>query len=500
MRWVLSIGIGCLLVLGGVSRGLAQPPYSAATPSSDVSARLDQLEAEVKHLRALTGTQSIVPVANQADNGEPLSPLPEFAKPDSATQDFSPQIYSPSPLTPPPAESFREEESKYPTVRMTGVFQTDLGWVSQDEVNRATVRDIQDGWDFRRVRLAATGNVTENVSYILEMDFAQLQPWFVDVWMDFANVGNVMNLRIGRFRQPFGMTELTSVRELPFLERPLLFALSPFRQTGIMAYGNDDEDDSNITWAASAYRYLSDNFGNVYGDNGGWGLAMRGTMLPIYEDDGNFLIHLGANYSYNDPARDRVLYLNGPEYAQGQNPELGLAGLDKLPFVALTPFVNTGAMLTDQTNLFNLEAATGLGNLVLQSEVRWAVVNRQNGQPTETFPGAYAHARYVLTGEKVPYNRASGLFERLVPANPVKFGGGGGIGAWEVAGRVSWLDLNGTNLPGPGRELTDLTFGLNWYLNRYTKFQFNYINANLNDPQLGRSDAHVFAVRGQLDF
>ncbi|MCA9068895.1 MAG: porin [Planctomycetaceae bacterium] len=466
-RWS-GLVVGCFLTFWGTSPVLTQDS-NTGIPPTDLAIRLNELEAEVKQLRAITENQTIVPASHESDST------------------------SPSYCVPP-------KEPDFPTVKMTGFFQTDLGWINQDFVNRATLGDIQDGWDFRRARLAAGGNVTEDVSYLIEMDFAQLQPWFVDVWMDFANVGNVMNVRIGRFRQPFGMTELNSIRELPFLERPLLFGLAPFRQTGIMAYGNDDKDNSNLTWAASGYRYLSDNFGNVYADNGGWGLAMRGTLLPIYQNDGRQLFHLGADYSFNDPGRDLVFYANAPEFVQGQNPALGPAGLDKLPISAITPFVNTGAMPTDRTHLFNLEAAGGVGNLYVQSEVRWAVVDRQNGQKSETFPGAYAHARYILTGEKLPYKRASGLFGRVVPDNPVKFGGGGGIGAWELATRLSWLDLNGTNLPGPGRDLTNVTFGLNWYLNRYTKFQFNYINANLDDPRLGRSDANIYAVRGQIDF
>ena len=55
-------------------------------------------------------------------------------------------------------------------------------------------------------------------------------------------------------------------------------------------------------------------------------------------------------------------------------------------------------------------------------------------------------------------------------------------------------------IPGPGRRLNDLTFGVNWYVNGFTKFQFNYIRAFLNDPTNGRSDANIVALRTQIDF
>ncbi len=50
---------------------------------------------------------------------------------------------------------------------MTGFFQLDWGLYSQDAQNRATLGDIDDSLGFRRTRLAATGNVSEQTSYTL---------------------------------------------------------------------------------------------------------------------------------------------------------------------------------------------------------------------------------------------------------------------------------------------------------------------------------------------
>lgn len=384
--------------------------------------------------------------------------------------------------------------SGFPTVKVTGFFHLDAGFYNQDTVNRATLGDIEDGAGFRRARLAATGNVTERTSYMMEFDLAQAQARFVDMWMQFTETP-VGNIRIGRYRQPFGMTELTGIREIPFMERPLPFALSPFRQTGVMLF--DTALDERMTWAASGYRYLSDNFGNVYSDTGGYGVATRITALPIdYGDSG--LLHVGFDYSYNDPGRDLVQFANTDGFFVGQNPNLGPPGIDFLPIVAVPPFVNTGAMPTSQTNLFNVEGAASWGRLLVQSEARWAQVELTDGT-INTFPGAYAHARYVLTGETIPYNRQTGSFGRVKPAQPADFWCGY-WGAWEVAGRASYIDLNGTGLPGPGRRLTDVTVGLNWYVSEHVKFQFNWIYADLDDPILGDSQAQTYAFRGQLDF
>ena len=71
----------------------------------------------------------------------------------------------------PPAGA-SDNANSYPTVRVTGFFQADAGWIQQPADNRAVVGDIQDGADFRRARLAAIGDVAENVGYLVEFDLS----------------------------------------------------------------------------------------------------------------------------------------------------------------------------------------------------------------------------------------------------------------------------------------------------------------------------------------
>lgn len=431
----------------------------------DVQQRLRELEAQIRELKDRQGVQQA------AFGGEPAYP-DYFDGSDCACSN---------------PDDFLD-------LRLTGFFQLDSGWYSQDTNNRNTLGDIADGTGFRRARLAGAGKVAERTSFIMEFDFAQAQARFVDVWMQFHDTP-LGNIRVGRYRQPFGMAELTSIRELPFLERPVTFALAPFRQTGVMLY--DTALDERMTWAVSGYRYLSDNFGNVYADTGGYGMASRVTYLPVDCGDER-LVHVGADYSYNNPGRGFVQYASQDQFFVGQQPALGPAGLSVLPIVGVPPFVNTGAIPTQRTSLVNLEGAVSFGRLVIQSEARWASVNQTNGV-SNTFPGAYVHVRYVLTGETIPYKRKAGVFGRVRPFAPVDIFCGQ-WGAWEIAARMSYLDLNGTALPGPGRRITDSTVGLNWYINSRTKFQFNWIHSSLNDPTKGNSNADVLAVRGQLDF
>ena len=121
-------------------------------------------------------------------------------------------------------------------------------------------------------------------------------------------------------------------------------------------------------------------------------------------------------------------------------------------------------------------------------------MNRPAGS-TVGFSGVSAQVGWILTGEHRPYNRSNGVLGRIVPDAPF---GADGRGAWEVAARWSMIDLNDADIRG-GR-LHDLTLGLNWYLNKYTKMQFNYVRASLDGPAGSDSLANLAVVRAQVDF
>jgi len=386
----------------------------------------------------------------------------------------------------------KTQDPQFPTIALGGFFQADWGWFNQDAVNIATVGDIQDGADFRRARLNAHGDVWGNVGYMVEFDFAFAgRPSFMDVYMDIKDLPLLGKLRIGQWRQPFGMDGQTSVKELTFLERGLPFAFLPFRQIGL-GFQQHSQDES-VTWAGSVFRFPTDAFGGNVGDNGGYALATRVTSVLWSTEDGNQLLHVGGGYSFGDPANDRVRYRNQPEFFVSET-----GGADLVPAgvpTSVPPFVDTGSIATTNFNLFAVEGGLVLGSLYVQSEAIYALVS-QAGGPNLSFSGAYVHAGYFLTGEVRSYNRKAGVFGRVKPLD--NFGTYGGRGAWELASRWSYIDLNDNNIAG-GR-LNDVTLGLNWYLNPRTKFQFNYIHAFLADPTFGDSDADVFAWRGQIDF
>lgn len=374
---------------------------------------------------------------------------------------------------------------KYPLIAISGFAQIDGIWFAQDGANQAVVGDAQDVGEFRRARLGAKGNLTENVSYKMEYDFAfPGRPNFTDVWVNTTDIPGLGNVKVGQWKQPFSMEPATSIREVMFMERSLAFALAPFRQVGVGAFNT--AFDQAATWAVSGYRYPTDQFGSASGD-GGYGTSTRETMVLWSDDDGN-VIHLAGNYAYNNPSTNTVRLRSTPEVGFTQG-DFNNTTVFPIPF-----FVDTLALPTDNYQVVGGEFAVGLGSLVFQSELMEGRVDR-NGAGTLHFPAGYAQLGYVLTGERRTYDRTAAAFTRVVP--DVNFGQGG-PGAFELCGRYSVLDLNDADVQG-GR-LQDLTCGLNWYLNKFTRIEFNYIHAMLDRPVGNDTDADIFGTRAQFDF
>jgi phosphate-selective porin len=84
-----------------------------------------------------------------------------------------------------------------------------------------------------------------------------------------------------------------------------------------------------------------------------------------------------------------------------------------------------------------------------------------------------------------------------------------GWGAWEIAGRVSAMNLNdqlGTTNGVAGGQQTIYSAGLNWYVNSNIRFMFDYLHGNIAKQVSPTNTADsgakfdAFAMRTQVAF
>ncbi len=415
---------------------------------------------------------------------------------------------------------------KYPNVAINGVFQADGVATDQTDVSRAAYGPIQGGADFRRARLAAKGAVTDNMNYFFQMDFAFFgRPTFTDVWVDFTQLPVLGTFRIGQWKQPFSLEVVSSFRYTTFMERAGTFlAFTPFRHTGFGFYNNSE--DLYSTWAVSYFRTGQDQFGGSLSTLGGNGMAARGTRLLYWDDEcnGYNYWHVGAGYYLNAPPNHVYRSRTIPEIYVGEQssatlgspPVVGSSGNPTPTFFNGTPFfIDTGNLaFTSVVQTGGLESLWVRGPLSVQAEGMGQLVDRGGGNPNLWFTGGYVTTGYFLTGEHRPYDRKAGAIDRVIPFNNFDRCGGG-IGAWEIAGRLSNTNLISKNVNG-GRML-DATLGVNWYVNPYCKCVFNYIHSWTDSPfafnpagtsltnttptgVLRNTQSNFYGVRCQLDF
>jgi phosphate-selective porin OprO/OprP len=92
-----------------------------------------------------------------------------------------------------------------------------------------------------------------------------------------------------------------------------------------------------------------------------------------------------------------------------------------------------------------------------------------------------AGALIITLAIVAPAHPGNAAYSGISPANPFSLAKGD-WGAWEIAGRVSTVDLNDqlaiANGVAGGRQ-TIYTAGLNWYVNRNVRFIFNYLHGGI---------------------
>lgn len=342
-------------------------------------------------------------------------------------------------------------------LRIGGRMMFDWLWIGEDDDIKADIGEQEDGVGFRRVRFYMAGSIYENVDYMLQLDFAGGNTALRDAYIGLTDLP-FGKLRMGQFKEPFSLEELTSSNYMTFVERALPNAFAPSRNVGFMLH--DVALDSRMTWAAGLFRDTDDTGFDM--DDGGYNLTGRLTGLPWYKNKGQSLLHLGAAYSYRNPD-ETLRYRARPETPMTDR------------------FVDTGAVAADRANLLGLEAAWVAGPVSLQTEYVRANADR-TGVSDVDFSAYYAQASYFLTGERRPYSTSSGTFGLVKPKRNFRFGGG--PGAWELKARYSTIDLNDKDIRGG--ELDNLSAGVNWYLNPNMRIMWDYIRTDVDD--VGQAD------------
>lgn len=497
-----------VLLAGVATVALAAPAFAADTKEDARDVKLNALEQKLDALISEINQLKKEAAADKADKAALETQVIDLKRAQNAAYtDVQTQRNADVKVTLANARpTFTTADGAF-ALSLRSLLQYDTAYYSQD--NRAlSATDLSSGSNFRRARIGFQGKAFSDWSYSFLYDFGGSGvegAGLSDAYIQYDGI-SWLKIRTGAFATPGGIEDQTSASDLIFLERAAPTDLA--RSVG----GSDGRKNflSLISYNDNYYTALS------------WSGARA--FDPVSFDSQQALVGRAAYRVYKDPNANILLSATGtyvfrlPQTAAGNNAGSPI-NLQVRPenVVDGTRLISTGNIDSKKFGLWGVEAAANWKNLYAQGGYFGFHANRRTGTlPNPNFDGWYAQATWVLTGEPRRYNAESASWQTPRPAKPFSLKNGD-LGAWELAARVSELDLNfnegivGASTPAAtgairGGKETGYTIGLNWYPNAVIRFLFDYQHEEINRigtaapfRQIGQ-DVDILTARAQLSF
>lgn len=378
------------------------------------------------------------------------------------------------------------------------------------------IGNLQDGVYMRRIRPNVEGTFWETGEYrfIPAFENNQFNSAGIDeMWVGMKELPFVGKLRVGHVKNAMGLeADMTaSSRCMTFMERSSYSEAISLNQNFVTGlWLSDAYLDQRTTWTFVVFRPDIGSSTDAFFGDGQTGVQGRITGLPVYEVDGRCLMHLGISGGYRNGTNNtaisslRTVQLRARPEMRDDAPSANLVNSDT------GRMVDTGVLASDTQYLLALEALYITGPLSLQGEYGWTWVDNVLGvfnpyaasaanppgaffpfaaQQNYLFNGGYIQLAYTLTGENRSYDKAGGTLGRAYLGKSGPFSNAFWVrdedghiisswGAWEVAGRYSYVNLNdgGGVYRIQGGVLQGVGVALNWYLNNNltVNFDWNY--------------------------
>jgi phosphate-selective porin OprO/OprP len=377
-----------------------------------------------------------------------------------------------------------------------GLLQTDYRYYDYDEGDPENNR-----FDIRRARLKLSGSLLRYLGYKFEYEFQGTSSRnLLDAYADIKPLPAAI-LRLGQFKEPFGLEQYSPVANWFFNEPSFGYYLTPGRDVGGMIHGSVLDDRLNYGIGAFNGDGLDDSVGSDsdYPQVAGRLVLapFRNRQLAVVEN-----LQFGGSFSYFKIDRNNV------------DVQVETAGLTT--FFDISP----GAKFTviqdaDKLYQYGAELAWAVGPVALMSEytwVRYKDIETSSNTLDLDLDAYYAALIWMVTGEQPTFRQ--GVIQPIVPKHSL---GRGGWGAWGLGLRYDHFEA-GNNVYGtlvePGdsvRKADAYTVALNWYLNAFAQFMLDFTRTEFDRPLLIDRDSRtgeavysdfedVFSARLQLSF
>jgi phosphate-selective porin OprO/OprP len=348
-------------------------------------------------------------------------------------------------------------ETALKNAKIFGRLQVDANWYNEDQASD----NLSDGIDIVRARLGIKGKISDSLSYKFENDFSENASEIKDAYLAYTGIENT-EIVFGQTKPTLSLEILESSNHMLFIQRSLAEDSVLGRLVGLKG------SRYHKNW-----RVAAGIFGEAVGnesrnDDSKYSFSARATIAPINDEDA--LLHIGAATSYT--SRDRVT--------------------DN----TTTPVTNDSL---DKEHLIGAELIARYKALTLQGEYIANHTDYDQGSGTGeavNFASYYAQISYSLTGEYRKYSHKSAKLGKLKVRNTA---GNNGIGAIELAARLSHLDRNDQSITEGQSD--NYTAGVNWYPNDRLRFMLNYVRSNTSYNGSKNSEgSNAVSIRTRLYF
>jgi phosphate-selective porin OprO/OprP len=446
---------------------------------------IDSLTAQVKSLQARLEAEESHETAAQTAVPRPAQSVPSPPSIETAHTAMTPTAGVATPrIVQSSTHSFtvQSADGRY-SIGIFGLIQFDAGDYVGFHPDSPFVgpQELSNGVNLRRARFGVAGVIASDWAYALVYDAGNSSdqtPRGINTAQIIWTGPRGTAWELGYSSTYFTLDESTNPADLLFLERA-----SP----SVIA----TEFNAGGSRANAGARFFGDRYwlggyftGPAIGDSHTqtaerFGSFQRATVQALTGAD--YSLHLGL---------DIAELLQAPNSGPGTPNTLTLSDRPELR-IDPTNFLNTGTIGTPLNPVtgglvIDLETAATWRNFFWQGEYYHYSVDR-SGLPRSSFEGAYGQVSWVLTGEAHGYNPQAGAYLRVLPKNPFSLKNGG-WGAWEIAARFSYMNLDSNYVIGELQSATPasiiggkqygLTLGLNWYPNDLIRLMldFNHVD------------------------
>jgi phosphate-selective porin OprO/OprP len=369
--------------------------------------------------------------------------------------------------------------------------------------NDRDTASLADGFEMRRARIGFQGFMYKDINYLLQLNMTGNAPIVDEGYANFAFYKPVQ-LTVGRFKQPFGLEQLTSSNGIDFAERSYVDQNGvPAKKLGAMISG---EPKKGVVYAVSIFQEgfneitEADGEGKRYAGrvaaNFGQLFNIRDTVLHVgFANVGGAYQLRPTQSSQTTSGTETVTRASVVDFRSMNRGfqhmyRAQLAGQDLAPATCTVAgvtgatcsvtFNRTGAAgetaIDVDSNLWGLEAATAYKSFKLQGEYSSNDIDAQNAVVSSVTAGAttnnssgtttiadvkqtlkgtvdtyYLQGVWNITGEKWADRYEGGVFKGIKPMN--NFKPGSGWGAFQLGVRYSKYDASSIDVTGSGSRI-----------------------------------------------